>query len=252
MSLLADFSVRVGLGIAVALLIVPWRTIPPAFFRTQALVLLGLCVLGAVEIFRSDASAGSRVLIVAAGVFAYAASVCWGAGFHRLGGLWLALLAVILAVLLVRTGWGPARAEAAWLGVGSKLASAVLLGVVLTAMLLGHHYLTAPAMSTVPLVRLIVMGAVALGVRAALAGFALWAWKSAPATASSVSVPEVFLVMRWGFGVLAPAVGLFLAWRTGLIRSTQSATGILYATLTLLLLGELSSVVLERTSGVSL
>jgi hypothetical protein len=50
--------------------------------------------------------------------------------------------------------------------------------------------------------------------------------------------------------VAAPALALFLAWRTARIRSTQSATGILYAATILVLLGELAAQGLARLYGI--
>jgi hypothetical protein len=56
--------------------------------------------------------------------------------------------------------------------------------------------------------------------------------------------------MRWGMGIAGFGLATFLAWRTVQIRSTQSATGILYIAMTLLLFGELSSLILARDSHV--
>jgi hypothetical protein len=51
-------------------------------------------------------------------------------------------------------------------------------------------------------------------------------------------------------GIVGVGVATYLAWRTVQIRSTQSATGILYIAMTLLLFGELTSLVLARDSHV--
>lgn len=56
----------------------------------------------------------------------------------------------------------------------------------------------------------------------------------------------LFPMMRWGMGFAAPALATVMAWKTVEIRSTQSATGILYAAMTLLLFGELSSLIAAR------
>ena len=52
-----------------------------------------------------------------------------------------------------------------------------------------------------------------------------------------------FLTMRWGMGFVGAAVSVYLARRTVAIRSTQSATGILYITSIFVLFGELTSIV---------
>ena len=52
------------------------------------------------------------------------------------------------------------------------------------------------------------------------------------------------LAMRWGMGVIGAGVSVFLARRTAAIRSTQSATGILYITTIFVLFGELATLVM--------
>ncbi len=73
----------------------------------------------------------------------------------------------------------------------------------------------------------------------------MWAGRSAlTAPAPGVFANDaVFLAMRWGIGFLGAAVSVYLARRTVAIRSTQSATGILYITSIFVLLGELTSIV---------
>ncbi len=68
-----------------------------------------------------------------------------------------------------------------------------------------------------------------------------------PGSLSSSSL--LMLSMRWGMGFAGPAVATILAWKTVQIRSTQSATGILYVALALVLFGELSSLIGARGGG---
>jgi hypothetical protein len=137
----------------------------------------------------------------------------------------------------------------AWaLGAAGRLASAFLMGSTLTAMLLGHYYLTAPAMSIDPLKRFVRCMGWSLAVRALVALLALGFWMSAPEASATLS--PLFLAIRWGMGVLGPAVATTLAWKTVAIRSTQSATGILYIAMILVLFGELTApLVLSRAVG---
>ena len=44
---------------------------------------------------------------------------------------------------------------------------------------------------------------------------------------------------RWGMGFLAAGIATYMTWKTAQIRSTQSATGILYITMIFVLFGEL-------------
>ena len=76
---------------------------------------------------------------------------------------------------------------------------------------------------------------------------ALLAWRE-EASAGAASISPLFLAMRWGMGIAGFGLATYLAWRTVQIRSTQSATGILYIAMTLLLFGELSSLILARDS----
>jgi hypothetical protein len=55
-----------------------------------------------------------------------------------------------------------------------------------------------------------------------------------------------------GDGGAGPALATFLAWETVRIRSTQSATGILYIAMTLVLFGELTAMILAGDAGVVL
>ena len=59
----------------------------------------------------------------------------------------------------------------------------------------------------------------------------------------------MFLLMRWGMGFAGPFLATILAWKTVQIRSTQSATGILYAAMALVLFGELTSLIGARDGG---
>ena len=60
----------------------------------------------------------------------------------------------------------------------------------------------------------------------------------------------LWLPVRWLVGFVGPAVLGWMAWQTARIRSTQSATGILYVVIILCFLGELTSLLL-RDSGMT-
>lgn len=246
----ADFAIRLSGGLAAMLLLAPWRIVPPAFFRTHCLVMLGLLVSAALLEGRAVPS-GVLVATIAAATLSYFASAAWGLGLPRVG---LPLTAIIAALATAITIWaacaklGPDRAGFAFFNAGSRLASAGLMGSTLTAMLLGHHYLTAPAMSIEPLRRFVIAMALSLTVRTVLAAIALGLWMNAPRSAPAV--PAIFLGMRWGMGIAAPIVATILTWKTVRIRSTQSATGILYIAMTMVLFGELSGLILGRDAGI--
>ncbi|MDR3638751.1 MAG: hypothetical protein P4L84_33400 [Isosphaeraceae bacterium] len=234
------------------LLITPWRAVPLAFFRTHCHVILGLLVLAALDVSRasSHASSGVAGVIAGAAVLAFLASVSWGLGLPRVGVPLTAGMVVATGAVLVAASRAASGELWALNGAG-RVASAFLMGSTLTAMLLGHHYLTAPAMSIDPLRRFVRCMAWALAIRAGVAALGFWAWRSgAFAPSAVVPVSTFFLTVRWGVGFLGPALATVLTWKTVEIRSTQSATGILYIAMTLVLFGELTALVLSQGSGV--
>ena len=248
--MLADFALRLAGGLAATLLLAPRGQVPPAFFRTHCQVILGLLVLAALDASRVGVEGLVLGAVVAAGVLSYVAAVAWGIGLPRLGLPLTALVVLACGADLVAVSRAADPRIWALNGAG-RLASAFLTGSTLTAMLLGHHYLTAPAMSIEPLKRFVKGMAWGLSARSVLAaiGLGLWAAGSVAVTPSTTASP-LFLGVRWGMGVLGPAVATFLTWKTVEIRSTQSATGILYIALALVLFGELMAMILSRDSGV--
>jgi protein NrfD len=139
------------------------------------------------------------------------------------------------------------------LNTASRAASGFLLGAVLCSMLLGHYYLTAPAMTVAPLKRTIALIAWGLAARSLLAGIG---WSIARAglaghlSSTSDQGAMVLFFGRWGMGFAAAGIATYMTWKTAQIRSTQSATGILYITMIFVLFGELSSLVLSGRYGV--
>src|SRR3954447_26512369 len=84
-AMLADFAIRLACGLAVVLLAAPWRVVPPPFFRVQCQIILGLLVLGALDLSRSGTRGPELSALVGAAVLAYFGSVAWGLGLPRLG-----------------------------------------------------------------------------------------------------------------------------------------------------------------------
>jgi hypothetical protein len=59
----------------------------------------------------------------------------------------------------------------------------------------------------------------------------------------------LWLSVRWLIGLVGPLVLGWMAWEAVRIRSTQSATGILYVVVILSFLGELTSQLLRVKTG---
>ncbi len=159
--LLADFAVRLSLGLLAAMLLISWRAVPLRFFRIQNQVVLGLLVLAALDQARSGGDRSLLGLLVAGAVAAYLATLTWGLSLPRLGVATSVTAALTAAAWLVVASWSPASPVWAMNG-ASRLASGFLLGATVTAMLLGHYYLTAPAMSIDPLKHVVALTAAAL------------------------------------------------------------------------------------------
>ena len=249
--MIADFAVRLSFGLAVLLLSTSWRSVALPFFRTQCQVILGLLVLAVLDGSRSEGLGPTVWILIVGAALAYMATIGWGLGLPR------------VAVFLT---WSIALATAGWLtlasrsvthilwafNTASRAASGFLLGATLAAMLLGHHYLTAPAMSIEPLKRFVRCMGWGLVVRGLLAILGIYLAHSGIAGLQPVAIADgstMFLLMRWGMGFAGPFLATILAWKTVQIRSTQSATGILYAAMALVLFGELTSLIGARDGG---
>ena len=152
------------------------------------------------------------------------------------------LAAILLQALHVSAAWTlPARA----LTVASFFSSAALLGGACTAMILGHWYLVIPSMQVSLLQSVVKIHIASMVVRVAVVAAAVFVaiatWE--PGTGPSfryyiTSVSGIFFWQRVLFGLCGPALLSYLTWETAKIRSTQSATGILYVDFFTVVVGE--------------
>lgn len=252
---MADFCMQLALGLVGCLLLLsPERSARPTvgrkalvnanFFKTLFLVGLGLSV-GAILWLLPGIGPGLLVSLAVAAGLCLAGSVSWSLE-RSPGGV--SLIVGSLAALVTAVVWR--QGEVGW-GLLGSLSAAALLGAATGAMLLGHNYLIAPTMSMVPLFRLLVALGVALGLRAGLDGYALLRWTTEYSLANLNGDLVLWLPLRWLVGLVAPAVLLVLVWQTARIRSTQSATGILYVVVVFCFLGELTGQLL-RPAGLAM
>ena len=161
----------------------------------------------------------------------------------------LAAIAVGVAAL-VRTAWSypvDLRFEGSpklALSV-SFLSAALLVGGSLDAMVLGHWYLVARNLSFSPLARMCGVLIAVLFVRCAVIAYCIWAqaevWSESfqQGVATFFTGAGLFVLVRVVFGLVLPAVLLWMAWRCIRIKSNQSATGILYVAVAFILIGEI-------------
>jgi hypothetical protein len=261
--MLVDFCLRLALGLMACLLLLgpvasarpaPGQRplAPPSFFRTHFLVVLALAC-GALLLARSEAGWPLLVILGATMVLACLGSVSWTLE-RSPGGVALIVLttALLTAVLVLHESAhleGSSLAEA----LAGSLSSAALLGTATSAMLMGHSYLIAPSMSLTPLYRLLAALAAALAARMLVDGWAAGWWIAEHSLAALAREPDalLWLPVRWVVGLAWPLVLCWMAWQTARIRSTQSATGILYVVVIFCFLGELTGQLL-REKGLTL
>ena len=141
--MLAHFVLRLMLGLGIMLCLMPRREVALPFFRIMNLCLLGFAAL----LFLT--TTGPQVGPIVMGSLAFYGSVMWTLGRTRPATLALFLLTGVAATeLLLCPPYVQQYHEAGLtrellLRALSDLATAGVLGAVLTGMLLGHRYLTA-------------------------------------------------------------------------------------------------------------
>ena len=245
------FLGHLGIGIAGSLLLVG-RAAGAQFFRFNA-GLAATFLLIAIAFRQAPPAAGVldsvgfvSLVVSAATLLFYWASI--GRGLARLRPylLWATLLGGVVSLLAQGMALsGGEMAPAPALTVVSFLSSAALLGGACTAMILGHWYLVLPSMDVALLQSIVKFHVGSTVVRAAVVAVVIWVafrtWH-APSGAGYgqyvLSVDGVFLWQRVLFGLASPALLSYLTWETAKIRSTQSATGILYVDFFTVVVGE--------------
>lgn len=245
------FLTHLGVGIVASLLLVA-KAAGVKFFRFNAG--LGAVLLLIALAFRPDppahtfaAAIGLWALVVStAALLIYWATI--GRVLARLRPvlIWTSAVAGTVALVAQAIGWAAVEmGPSAGLTAASFLSSAALLGSTCTAMILGHWYLILPSMDVSLLQSMVKLhiGSTVLriAVVATVAGVALATWESPSGAGFDryvVSLEGIFLWQRVLFGLAGPAVLAWLTWETAKIRSTQSATGILYVDLFTVIVGE--------------
>lgn len=272
--MIAWFVLKLAAGITFMWWLMPRRDVTDGFFRIQMRVVLGLSVLAALLLTSSttwaekavegviglhssaaSAEAGAEItglsarrvagwlrsLAVTSAVIAYFGSVFWALGRRLPGNICIHLLTLISVTWLsLHAGSVPGDVPRL-LQFLSAFSTAGVLGSVTTGMLLGHWYLTTPTMSIQPLYwfnKAIVTSAV---LRAVGSG-----WAVMDAGLATIDLTEqIWLGIRWIGGIAAPALAALMVWRILKHRNTQSATGVLFAALILVFMGEMAAALLE-------
>ena len=127
----------------------------------------------------------------------------------------------------------------------SFFSSAFLLGGACTAMILGHWYLVIPSLEVSHLQSIVKVHMASMVIRVVVVVAAIFvaivSWEPGLGpnfTRYIFSIGGIFFWQRVLFGLFGPAVLSYLTWETAKIRSTQSATGILYVDFFTVVVGE--------------
>jgi hypothetical protein len=262
------FLVHLGVGIVFTLALVS-RDAGVKFFRFNAGLAAILIVIalgfryGAFGAFPTSGSALDRDALFALDLCAAATLVYWatvGRSLARVrpliaGTAMLSGLAAIVLQALVVSADQSQTVQA--ITVASFVTSAGMLGGACTAMILGHWYLVIPSMQVSHLQSIVGVHIASMIARIVVVTVAVWyaiaTWvpDSGPSFHHYIfSVDGIFFWQRVLFGVAGPAVLSYLTWQTAKIRSTQSATGILYVDFFTVVVGEVLAKYLLLATGV--
>jgi hypothetical protein len=243
--MLGEFCFRLACGLVCSLLLLSPAQINPRFFRIHFLLALCLIVVAAIFL-RQVADFWAWGVLSAALTFAFLGALSWSVEKAPGGRSLIMLASISLLVALGRYALLTASEGAATWKLAGEITSAAVLGTATTAMLMGHSYLIAPAMSLTPLLRLVASLFAALLARALVSGLAFW---TSGILLGKLDDTTMILPVRWGLGLVLPLILTGMAWQTARMRSTQSATGILYVAVIFCFVGELTGQLLYQWNG---
>lgn len=170
----------------------------------------------------------------------------------------LALLAGLAATAKLPFTFPNASPAPSWMPAGSFMSAALMLGTVLGTMITGHWYLVNHKLTLRPLqVATWIFIGLAAG-RALLVFLIVIVLSNSAETAVAdaakgllaFSASGILFWARVSFGLVVPLVFGWMIWSSIKAHNTQSATGILYATIVLVLVGEAFSKYLYLFTGI--
>ena len=269
--MIALFVLKLAAGVTMLWWLMPRKDVTDGFFRIQMRVLLGLVVLCALLLSAgqtwtpkqitdtttaADIGVDSlrltgdsvyvawwiRTIAIAVAVIAYAGSIFWALGRRLPGNLCIHLVTLLCVAALGLHAINVPNECSMPQQILSDFSSAALIGGVLTGMLLGHWYLTTPTMSINPLWWFNAAILTASGLRLVAS---VWALAVNGVTLQD-STHLIWFGIRWTGGVITPILMTIMVWRILKHRNTQSATGVLFAGLVVVFMGEMAAALLER------
>jgi hypothetical protein len=253
-----QFCLELGFGVLLALAFVPRAPVGTLFYRIMGTCAFLPILVAVVASFAwGGASAGDPAVWAAAlAVLAYPVVSGPIRGLRWAAGLAWSLLftAVALVAVVAQAGTLHGSAEIL-LGTSMAMATGTVAGSVSLAMVLGHWYLTIPTLDVQHLRRLNRVTAVSM------AGCLVLLASTCAVFFRRLDGGEPPLFGPWGlfhFGTrlaVVLAMPLLFAWMTAGsldFKNTRSATGILYASTILVLIGAAVSISLQSSYGIPL
>jgi protein NrfD len=244
------FLTHLGLGIIFTLVVVS-REAGVKFFRFNAGLAAALIAVAFAFRPSADPTAAGQVALIALDVSEGAIVLYWATIGRALASIRPAVVAVgccsgivaLVAQAMEVTPGGTLDFKV--LTVASFLSSTALLGGASTAMILGHWYLVIPSMQVSHLQSIVKVHIASMVVRvvvvvaAVVVAIETWEPGLGPSFKHYImSSAGIFFWQRVLFGLGGPALLSYLTWETAKIRSTQSATGILYVDFFTVVVGE--------------
>ena len=245
------FLAHLGIGIVFTLALVD-KTAGVQFFRFNAgfaavLLLTALALRPDAVAFGLDLQGLALLSVVTAtgAILIYWATIGRVLARIRPFLLWLAVLSGSTALVAQAvTAAASGGVLVTVLVVASFISSAALLGGTSTAMILGHWYLVLPSMEVSLLQAMVRFHIGSTALRIVVVSLAVW-WAIVGMELPGgtferyiFSLDGIFFWQRVLFGLLGPVVLAYMTWETAKIRSTQSATGILYVDFFTVIVGE--------------
>ena len=256
----AQFCFELAFGVLFALGFVPRAPVGVLFYRMMGTTALISIAGGIFLLVRREAAAETALSapVIAAGLSvlawpfysAQARGPRWRVGlFVGLGGCAAGLF------MLLAENDPEASVAAVSLATLSTLATGAVAGSVGLAMVLGHWYLTVPKLEVRHLRRLNLVTIASMVASLVFLGITLVAFRD------TLITEDTTLFGPWGLfhlgtrvavGLLLPLVFAWMAHDSLRFENTRSATGILYASTVLVLIGTAVSISLQSSYGVPL
>ena len=268
----ARFFLELALGLLAGLLLLRRREIGAGFTRLTAALAFASLIPGLLLARGSGVPVPETVAAICFGGACLLVVIAAGRPPPALETALVAVAALVGAFALfvaVRAHATQGGAALLALGFASALASTLVLGLVVGAMLLGHWYLVTPDLPVAHLGRFTAAALAAIYLKLALLALTAWLFRDrfadaargcaaifglrgGPAGSFQSELDFLWLVARVVIGAIGPAILCHMTLATIRLKATQPATGILYAATVTVLMGELFAIVAERSFAVIL